>query len=132
MLDIFKEFATDPKLELEGAWIDIGSGCRLLVARGENRRYLDKLEALHKQHKAQLDVGGESADAAAEKIVSEAMAEGILLDWENLQFKGKALKHSVENAKKVLAIRDFRKLVSRLANDIENYRVKEEADAVKN
>ena len=58
----------------------------------------------------------------------ELEAKTILKGWEGIQFKGKSLDYSMDNAKKVLSLRDFRALVARLAQDAEAYRAKLEEE----
>lgn len=132
MLDIFKSFVTDADKELSGAWEDLGGGARILVARSNNRKYLKLMEAKLKAHKHTLDAGGEAAEKVAEEALIDAMSQAILLDWTDMGWNGEKMDYSVENAKKVLAVRDFRNLVMRLADDRERFLVGEEEEAVKN
>lgn len=132
MLDIFKSFVTDADKELSGAWEDLGGGARILVARSNNRKYLKLMEAKLKAHKHTLDAGGEAAEKVAEEALIDAMSQAILLDWTDMGWNGEKMNYSTENAKKVLAVRDFRNLVMRLADDRERFLVGEEEEAVKN
>ena len=127
-LDLFSQFATDENLENNGAWHEIGGGAELLVARGGNRRYAKLLTKLVEQNKRILDGNDEVADAKSDEIMVQVLAETILLDWKKVSFKGKALTYSVENAKKVLGMREFRKLVAKLADDQEAYKLQEEKE----
>jgi hypothetical protein len=52
----------------------------------------------------------------------------VLLGWRKLKFKGAELPYNVENAKKLLGVKDFRSLVARLASDFEAYRVRQEEE----
>lgn len=132
MLDIFKSFATDNAKEQEGVWEDLGGEARILVARSNNRKYLKLMEAKLKAHKHTLDAGGEAAEKVAEEALVDAMSKAVLLSWENLAWQGEKLDYSEENAKKLLALKDFRLMVMRLADDRERFLVGEEEDAAKN
>ena len=125
-LDLFSQFATDENLENNGSWQDIGDGTRLLVARGGNRRYVKLLTKLVEQNKRVLDLNDEAADAKSDDIMSQVLAETILLGWENVKYKGKDLPYSLENAKLVMGMKDFRKLVAKLADSEDAYKFAEE------
>ncbi|MCY1561171.1 hypothetical protein D9M68_983980 [compost metagenome] len=62
----------------------------------------------------------------------DAMARTLLLGWKNLGFRGQPLEYSVDNAKLLLSVKDFRELVLKHANDAETYRVVVEEEAAKN
>jgi hypothetical protein len=62
----------------------------------------------------------------------ESMAKGVLMGWKNLGFQGTALPDTWDyaTAKKLLAVKDFRALVSKHADSFAEYKaVQEEADA---
>lgn len=127
-LDVFAQYATDETLENNGTWVEIGGGAKLLIARSGNRKYLKMLGREVERHKKVLDAGDDAADDKNEQIMIDVLASTILLGWEGITFKGKALEYSVDNARKLLALRDFRAMVARLADDIEHFRIKEEAE----
>jgi len=127
-LDLFSQFATDENLENNGAWHDIGGDAKLLVARGGNRKYVKLLTKLVEQNKRILDGGGEAADAKSDEIMTTVIADTLLLGWEGVIYKGKELTYSGDNVKLVLGMKEFRKLVAKLADDQEAYRVREEAE----
>jgi hypothetical protein len=127
-LDIFKQFATDDSLENNGTWFEIGGGASLLVARNGNRKYARIISKLVEQHRKVLDLDDELSEKKNEEIMIEAMANALLLGWKNIEYKGEKLEYSVENAKKLLAIRDFRSLVMRLSDDTNAYRLKEDEE----
>lgn len=127
-MDIFKEFATDEKLELEGRWVDIGKGGRILVARDNNQRYIKELRANLEKNKVALEAGGEAADEKAQELVLAAKAKTILLGFEGLKYKGENLAYSPENALKLLKIKDFERLVDEYSRDFDGYKVELEAE----
>lgn len=134
--DIFNQFATDPKAELEGVWHRIGgtdeAPARILVARSGNKRHSRIITQLYESNKATLELKNEAADAKSEEITIEAMSKGILLGWENLAFNGKVLENgwNIDDAKTLLAVKDFRELVHKHAMTFADYKaVQDKADA---
>jgi len=130
-MDVFKQFATDDAKENSGVWCDIGDGARLLVARAGNRAYARMLARDVEKNQRALEA---KTDAAAElntQIMVDVMARTVLLNWEGIQFKGQALPYSVDNAKMLLGVKDFRQLVNNLAGDFEAYRAAQETEQVK-
>lgn len=127
-LDIFAQFATDETLENNGTWFDIGGDARILVGRAGNRKYGKTLTKAVERNRKTLDLGNDAADEKSEEIMISVMAESILLGWEGIKFKGEALEYSLENAKMLLAIKDFRKLVAEKADDTESFRIKQEIE----
>lgn len=125
-MDVFAKFATDEKLEIEGAWHKLDKDASLLVARANNEEYLSYMREQLQKNQADLDAGGKSADELAEKIMVEAMALHILKDWKGLKFKGADAPYSVEMARTFLRIKDFRKQVQAFADKFSAYQVKAE------
>jgi hypothetical protein len=130
-MDIFATYATDTAAEAEGVWVEIGDA-KFLVARSGNPAYSKKLSRLYERNRKLLDMKDDNADALSERLMVEVLAETILLGWEGVQFKGADLTYSVDNAKMLLGIKDFRAQISKAAEDFEAYKVKQEADEVKN
>lgn len=126
--DVFSEFATDSSLEINGTWRDLGKGARILVARANNREYGRLLNKLYDQHKEVLDREGEEADAKSAQIMGEVISKTILKGWEGISYKGAAMTYSHENAQTLLVHDDFRALVMRKANEVDSYKMVQEAD----
>lgn len=124
-LDIFAQFATDETLEENGTWFPIGGGARVLVARSGNRKYAKLLTKEVERNKKALDLNDDAADKLSEEIMIGVIAETILLGWEDLSFKGEVLEYNVANAKKLLAVKDFRKAVAQFADDVSAFKFKE-------
>lgn len=124
-LDIFAQFATDETLEENGTWFPIGGGARVLVARSGNRKYGKMLSKEVERNKKALDLNDDAADKLSEEIMIAVIAETILLGWEDVVFKGQALEYSVANARKLLALKDFRKTIGQFADDVSAYKFKE-------
>lgn len=124
MLDIFAQYATDEAAENEGVWVPHGSA-KFLIARAGNRKYVKKLSALVEKNQKLLDAKDDAADKLSDQLMIEVMAESILLGWENVGYKGETLPYSLENAKMLLGVKDFRREVSKMADDINNFKVKQ-------
>ena len=124
-LDIFAQYATDETLEENGTWFQIGGGARVLVARSGNRKYGKMLTKEVERNKKELDLNDDAADKLSEEIMIAVIADTILLGWEDVTFKGKALEYSPANARKLLAIKDFRKAVAQFADDVSAFKFKE-------
>lgn len=127
-MDIFSQFATDETLEMNGRWIQLDANSRIRVARENNDNYQKAFREKWNANEAALQVGDAHADEIARGIFLDVLAETILVGWEGLTYKGKAIKYSVENAKKLLAHKDFRKLVETSAADFAGYRAKLEEE----
>ena len=132
-IDLFAAFATDTKAEEVGISTTVpGAGdTEFLVARAGNSEYTRKLQRLVKQNRTLLDSKGKQAEAKSDEILIDVMATTILLGWKGtINYRGEALAYSLENAKKLLALKEFRAAVSKVADDFETFRaVKEEEDS---
>ncbi len=124
-LDIFAQFATDETLEENGTWFPIGGGARVLVARSGNRKYAKLLTKEVERNKKALDLNDDAADKLSEEIMISVLAETILLGWEDISFKGEVLEYNIANAKKLLAVKDFRKAIAQFADDVSAFKFKE-------
>jgi hypothetical protein len=147
VFDIFNQFATDPNKELDGVWVPLGAALRKLpdgvtpdpesvpqikVARSGNKRHGRIVSQLWEANETVLKGKDDAADSKGEEVTIEAMAKGVLLGWKNLTFKGEKLVDGwdIETAKRLLAVKDFRELVAKHANDREKYLLAaEKADA---
>ena len=127
-MDIFAKFATDEILEVEGRWVDLDKSSKIRVARMNNEKYQVEFRKQYAENKATLEKGDEEADELAKQIFISVMAQTILVGWEGIAYKGKAMKYSVENAKKLLQHKDFRVLVEAEASAFEGYRAKLEEE----
>lgn len=132
-MDIFKAFGADSSKEEGGVEIEIGPETYLTIARSGNKKYGRILTKAFETNKYTLDRKDAAADAKAEQIVIDAMARAILVGWRGkVEMDGEVLPYSVENAKKLLAIRDFRLMVSKHAEEFANFRAVVEDEDGKN
>lgn len=126
-MDVFNTYATNPKKEVEGVWRDAPGSGRVLVGRSGNRNYSRLLAALYERNQRELDAKTPEAEDLSDQIMIEVMAETVLLGWEGITFKGRAMTYSKENAKLLLGVKDFRLFIVRLSNEIDGYRAAAEA-----
>lgn len=129
--DIFAAYATDENLENNGTSFPLGKDGKLLVARSGNRKYAKALGKAVDLRRAELDANDDAAAAVSEQIFIEVMAETILLGWEGLSFKGVDMPYSRENAKIMLAVKDFRQHVATLSDKMDAFKLKAEVESGK-
>lgn len=130
-LDIFAEFATDEVAELNGTWLPYKTS-EFLVARLGNKQYADLLSKLYEQNRKKIEAGGDEAEKLNKDLMIDVLATTILKGWENVAYRGQVLEYSVENAKKLLEHNEFRRTITDMAADVDNYRAKLEQEQEKN
>lgn len=127
-MDIFATYAVNEDLENNGTWVEMGDA-RFLVARAGNKAYSKLFTREYERNQRALDRKDAAADELADKMMAKVIAKTILLGWENVKFKGEPLEYSVANAEMLLAFRDFRRDVMKMADDFDAYKaVKAEED----
>ncbi len=131
MLDIFAEFATDETAETDGVEMEYGDAT-LLIARSGNKKFARKLSKLYERNQKLLDRKDDAADKLSDTLMIDCIASTILLGWSGIGYQGKEMAYSLENAKTLLAHKDFRRKVMELAEDIDAFKVKKEAEDEKN
>jgi hypothetical protein len=113
-------YAVDEKLAEEGIWrkLSIGHG-RVKVAKKDNPAYRACVSRIILALPATADVNDEKV---MDKILSQAMAETILVDWEDLADEGEELEYSHEAAFKMLdKYPEFREEVALISIERRNY-----------
>lgn len=130
MLDVYEVYQTDEKAENTGVWRNLGKA-KLLVARAGNKAYSKMLSRLVEENQRDLDLKDDAAEVLSDSIMQQVLAATVLLDWQNVGFKGEILPYCVENAKTLLAVKDFRAQVSRLANEAEAFKLAKSEQAGK-
>lgn len=128
-MDISK-FQTNKAAEEDGIWVDVdGNGTKVKVARINNARYKKYFQKITKPYKRQIR-NGTLAEELAEKLLVDALANTILLDWKGFTKAGEDFPYSVDNARVFLQeSADFRDFVSDAANEMENFRAEELEEA---
>jgi len=133
MFDVFDKFATDEKKELSGTEVFLEKGVSITVARADNINFVRLLQE-------EVDALAEKTDGMSEDEAYEfdhqsflrVLAKTILLGWKGLSYKGKPIKYSEANAVKLLAHKDFRKLVMQHSSEFANFKAKLEDEDEKN
>lgn len=130
-LNIFKTFAANADKEQSGVEVEVGPEAFITVARANNKTYSRMLTKAWEANKYTLDRKDKAANDKAEELIIDIMSKSILLGWRGmLDENDQPLEYSQAAAKKMLAIGDFRQMVSKQADDFSNFRqVTEEADA---
>lgn len=124
------ELYTDKKLELEGIWVDVGAGLRIKVARKGNPRYESFLTGRLRSMGIDLRlVRSKEDERTVEKVLYDAFARFILLDWEGLDEadpktgKLNPVPYSEKKAREILGkSSDFFTFVNRVADERERFR----------
>lgn len=127
-MDIFAQFATDEKLEVEGKWFPLSKTARVLVARAGNPNYTAALRKELEKNQLDLETSGPEADHLAEQVMVNVIASTVLLGWEGLSFQGKSVSHSIEMARTMLRVKDFRKKITGFSESFAAFKVKAEED----
>jgi hypothetical protein len=119
-----QKFNSDPKKEVEGVWTALDETSRIKVARSGNLRYREAFRKAMLPYRQAMRAGILS-EKIAEKVMTEVLADTVLLDWEGFTDGGKDLPYSKENAKAMLGaehLKDFRELVITLSENAERFR----------
>lgn len=134
-VDLFAAFAVDTQAEKDGTYTQIpGAGdTRWLVARTNSVKYQTMLSKAVRRNKNILDSGGETARLKSDEILTNVMAKTVLLGWEGkVRYKGDMLEYSEDNAKLLLAHRDFRDAVMAVADSAETFKIQQDEEDEKN
>lgn len=117
-------FAIDEERVNNGTWHSIGQNKgKIKVARANNKNYAESLQRKLSAH-PELDLRTEEGKELHEKLVTEAMADAILVDWEGLKDHGTEIPYTVTAAFELLMkYPDFRDYVSGVAADNQHYRI---------
>lgn len=126
-------YATDRELEIAGVWSDVQVGetdsgepimLRCKIARYNNHRFQDRMRALTKPLKFQID-NDNLRSAEADKLVDQVMADTVLNDWEGKVNLGDDVELEYSRANALLAFQklpDFRDDIKARAQARELYR----------
>ena len=132
MGDLKKLYYADKTKEIEGVWEETDGGIKLKVARINNPTYTKVLNRLLKPHNRSRRRGSMS-DELLNKLITKAMAETVLLAWENLKEDDKEMKYSVAEAERLMTeYPDFRDIVMDIASDMDMYRSTQDEESAKN
>lgn len=121
----FATITTDKTLEKEGVWKTY-EDAEFKIAGVNSPAYQRAL----RRHGATISASKIKNDPAVQdKILIEAMADGILLDWKgNVKMKGKNLPVTRDNKIVLLSIPVFRTWIAEQMQEIENFQSEKAAE----
>ena len=127
MLSIEKKFATDLEASKDGVWHRIDEETQIKVAKARNENFKKRAYELFNENKIEMfSRTGKFTDLDERKLMSQLIAETILLDWKGVKDQdGKEVKYTPEIGAQVLAnpeMGDFLELVQTCAENEEAYR----------
>lgn len=133
-MDVYESFATDEKLEIEGAWIDYDDKTKFLIAREYNDHFQRVFSETQERNARALKAKTEEAKKLSGKLMVEIMAKTILVGWSGpVKLKGEDLgEYSYEKAVRLLEVKGFRGWVATQASNEANYKAEAEAADAKN
>lgn len=105
-----------------GTWVEFG-GSKFKIAHSSNNTFQRALTRRQQPIRRKIEQG--TADPQMMKdIMCQAMAEGLLLDWDKVQDKdGNAVKYSYEIGYKALKNNpDLREFITEFATNFDNFR----------
>lgn len=122
-MDIRKTFQTDESLEENGTWVTFGGDSMFLIARFGNKKHRELMERLRTPHRALIASGRPLPTEIADKMLIDAAAQTILLDWRGVTENGVPVPYSQEKAKEYLTeLKDFRNQVDFVSTQMETFR----------
>lgn len=129
-MDLYKQFKTDERKEVEGVWIPLSTTARIKVARMGNPRYRD---CIKRKKAAYRQTGIEIPSDVLEQMVRETVAETILVDWEGITTDGQPVPYSKETALTFCTdLQEFYNLVLSASDTMETFRAEAQATIEKN
>ncbi len=133
-MNLRRRFATNAQAELEGAWVDLGEGAAIRVARYNNPRHKALRDRLLRPYRGLLLAGRDLPEDVEERVAIDCLAETILSDWRGVtDEKGDPLPYDRETARDLLSsLRDFRETVAWHALQAETFRIAEVEAIAKN
>lgn len=116
---------TDPSKESSGVWVDYEGGIRLKIARMNNPAF-EKFITDRQAPNISRYRKSKQSDAERDKLIEEATANTILLDWENLEDEsGATIPFSPAKALEFFrdpSLRDFYRFVLMEASSADNFK----------
>ena len=133
-MNLHRRLATNLDAERDGAWVDLGEGAAIRVARFNNPRHKALRERLLRPYRGLLLAGRDLPDDVEDRIAIDCLAETILLDWRGIvDGQGLPVPFEHETARALLSsLRDFRETVAWHALQAETFRAAEIEDIAKN
>ena len=112
--------------------VGIPDGTEFLIARDNNDNYGEAIAEALNEHAEALEKKDDAAKKLSEKLMIDVVAKHILKGWKNVKYKGKMLDYSIENAKTLLAHKDFLTFVRTTSRNRDLYKAKLIEEQAKN
>ena len=123
-------FKTDLTREDQGVWLEVGDGFAVRVCRLGCKAHAELYRSLTSPPGIRAAIESNAYPPAKHvEMQVELLAQTILKDWRGMTDKGQPVPYSIEKAKEVLQLKDFRGLIHSLADQQSNFRSDEIAGA---
>lgn len=133
--DLAKEFKKTPEQEekeIQGVWLEITGGAKLLIARAGNEEYVKRYNRIPTAVRNMIEQGRVSNENA-EPVLAALIADTVLLNWEGLTDDGEEIVYSKDKAiEMIVKYPNFFTLVWDLATEQENFAQDEAEEDSKN
>ena len=130
-MDVSKAFA-DPEREKTGVWLGYREGSKVKVARAGNPAFQRSYDARSKPFVQKKRTGNLDTETDV-RLLCEAIADAILVDWKGFERDGAELKYSKKEAAALLIqSQDFRNEIVALAAEEQYFHADFEEESVKN
>lgn len=118
------------KKQIDGVWTKFGDS-KFKVASSSTTKFQRALNRLQAPYRKKIDKG--TLDPKISKdILCEAMAEALIVDWDEVTSNDGPVKFNPELAKRALSNNDdLREYLLEYAQDLQNFRDEEVAEAGK-
>lgn len=93
-MSAFELNAYDADKFTDGLWFTIQGDSRLKIARAGNTQYLNARRRLEKEFRREH--GDKLTPEQEQSLNCQAIAEGLLKDWENINLNGQPVEYAVE------------------------------------
>ena len=121
-------FATDKAREEDGAWVEVNGfyGLKIKVRRFRSDASMKAYERIVRETfgDGKLRKPSDLTNEQSTDMLKAQLAEGVLIDWTNLRDSetGEEIPYSVEIARELMDITDFREFVYQAANERDTFR----------
>lgn len=128
-------FSTDTNLEEDGAWVEVNGfyGLKIKVRRMRSEASVKAYERIVMETfgEGKLRTPGDISKDQSLDILKRQLAEAVLIDWKNLRDTetGDEIPYSVEMARELMEIADFREFVYQAATERDTFREKADSEA---
>lgn len=128
-------FATQKPLEEDGAWVDVNEllGLRIKVRRINSDYVVKAYERILREEfsDGRMRKPSDFDPVVMERVIVRQYAEAVLVSWENLcdLDTGEEIPYSLETAKELLEMKDFREFVAQAAEERATFREQADKDS---